>query len=671
MNCKRAVVSIVCAVLVIMSVPELALAQSGQYVCLKTRSNRFVASEHNNERAMSNRSSCGPWETVRLMDVNGPPLRSGDIVHVRTNRNTYWGARPDGSLRDNIARAQSYERFEIVKTGAARGSVILMADSISLRSVTFNRWVYDGGTGRVTASARSVGAGERFRLVAAASSMPAIPMCLRTRSNRFFSAVHGGVHVETNRTSCGAWERLAIVDIDGGALRTGDLVAIRTGRGTFFSARSDGTLRDNARVVQPWEQFEIRAHGASSGSVLNLGRRVSLRSMAHNRFIYDGGVGRARASSRSAGAGELFTVTGVPTVPFKGTSTYMPTYRKAQSHGKWPCPSGFRDPRNGGECWRCPSGYKRTIYAVTASNACEKYVGAHQMRARKHSRPRPGCPGGQFFDAWDWGWCWSCPSGTHRTVHHVNSWQACERRAYTTHHRASYLRKAGCRSGQFHDPRNGGECWSCPANYNRTVMAVTTGRACKLRGGGVCSSVFNTIKDLIPKSAAPGYLAGRCALSFTQGVVCKIPDILGAMGMPGGGIACKNTPPVVAEICGMFKLLYPGIHRIGACLQKAINAAITSGATFSPSGLTDSVCRSVGDVLGALAAVKLAKRLGIRIKGKMSSKFNVPQKLKDLMHRLSKARVIRWTGRAARYARNANMAATPFDKALQACIAAF
>jgi hypothetical protein len=43
--------------------------------------------------------------------------------------------------------------------------------------------------------------------------------------------------------------------------------------------------------------------------------------------------------------------------------------------------------------------------------------------------------------------------------------------------RIGYFMK-GCGNGAFYDPRNGGECWSCPPGFNRTWDPVTADRAC-------------------------------------------------------------------------------------------------------------------------------------------------------------------------------------------------
>jgi len=44
--------------------------------------------------------------------------------------------------------------------------------------------------------------------------------------------------------------------------------------------------------------------------------------------------------------------------------------------------------------------------------------------------------------------------------------------------KAKYHSKVGCKKGTFHDPRKGGECWSCPRGYSRSASAVTKKKAC-------------------------------------------------------------------------------------------------------------------------------------------------------------------------------------------------
>ncbi len=168
---------------------------------------------------------------------------------------------------------------------------------------------------------------------------------------------------------------------------------------------------------------------------------------------------------------------------------------KAKYHKNVGCSGArvFYDPRNGGECWRCPSGYGRTLAAVTAKNACAKGVLGKTARASyvgKH-----GCTGkGVFYDPRKGGQCWSCPKGYDRGVSAVTSSNACYRPVAAAHAKATFRSRAGCPRGGFYDIGRG-ECWSCNAGYDRSVLPVTGSRACVaarhcgkglIEIGGVC-----------------------------------------------------------------------------------------------------------------------------------------------------------------------------------------
>lgn len=164
-----------------------------------------------------------------------------------------------------------------------------------------------------------------------------------------------------------------------------------------------------------------------------------------------------------------------------------PVTRKAVYVRNAACKDGaFFDPREGGECWTCPPGTIRSLAAVTADNAC--YIPAHDelRRAERHQNTiwAWDCKDGKFWDGWDGGACWSCPSGFNRTANHINSDGACSRAIGEVHRKATFRNKFGvaaCGSDSFFDPRNGGECWSCPANHNRTAAPVDADDACAER----------------------------------------------------------------------------------------------------------------------------------------------------------------------------------------------
>jgi hypothetical protein len=92
-----------------------------------------------------------------------------------------------------------------------------------------------------------------------------------------------------------------------------------------------------------------------------------------------------------------------------------------------------------------------------------------------------GCKKGEIWDPINGGECWTC-SGKQRTIFAVTSNKACEKPAGESLKKASLKSKNAfsCAKGTFFDPRKGGECWSCPSGYSRTLAAVTAGDACVL-----------------------------------------------------------------------------------------------------------------------------------------------------------------------------------------------
>lgn len=145
------------------------------------------------------------------------------------------------------------------------------------------------------------------------------------------------------------------------------------------------------------------------------------------------------------------------------------------------CAAGsFFDPRNGGECWSCPSNYHRTAYAVTDAKACSKLQAETFAKAQFHKKT--GCDGREFLDPRNGGECWECPTDRpRRTAYAVTDDKACATKEILGEKlsAAKFKGKSNCSGSEFRDPRNGGECWSCPNEHpRRTANAVTDDKAC-------------------------------------------------------------------------------------------------------------------------------------------------------------------------------------------------
>lgn len=155
--------------------------------------------------------------------------------------------------------------------------------------------------------------------------------------------------------------------------------------------------------------------------------------------------------------------------------------------GFFDCPDGsFRDPIKGGQCWQCPAGMERSWKPVTDKDAAclvPHRGGLLYKHANKVFDDSFSCPAGSFYDPRNGGECWTCPAGFNRTAHGVDKYNAC----FKANHYQPVQKHGtiGCPVGTFNDPRKGGECWSCPRGYRRTANAVTDGNAC------VTGDVFN------------------------------------------------------------------------------------------------------------------------------------------------------------------------------------
>lgn len=138
------------------------------------------------------------------------------------------------------------------------------------------------------------------------------------------------------------------------------------------------------------------------------------------------------------------------------------------------CPKGtFADL---GSCWVCPTGYVRSARKITHERACQKNVPDRTGPATFLGAVK--CPSGSFKDGRNGGECWSCPAGYGRTAAKVDQWNACGKIGKKA--TSAIFKGRQCPDQDaFRDPRNGGECWKCPEDYNRTANAVTGKAACK------------------------------------------------------------------------------------------------------------------------------------------------------------------------------------------------
>ena len=104
------------------------------------------------------------WERMQLIDVDGPPLVTGDQLLIRVHRGTYLGDRPGGRLRDDLTRPETWEVFVIERRDAEPSDVLdTSGRQVALRA-SHGGYVSVRGTGVAHARAEAAGPEQTFTL---------------------------------------------------------------------------------------------------------------------------------------------------------------------------------------------------------------------------------------------------------------------------------------------------------------------------------------------------------------------------------------------------------------------------------------------------------------------------------------------------------------------------
>ena len=261
------------------------------------------------------------------------------------------------------------------------------------------------------------------------------------------------------------------------------------------------------------------------------------------------------------------------------------------------CPQGFLDPRNGGECWECPAGFNRTIFSVTAANACEAALPATFSSAVRHGRA--DCEAGDVTDPRNGGECWRCPPGLVRTWSPVDGPAACGQPGgvFDRKQPATFIKRVGCNQGEFSDI---GWCWTCPSGAVRDVAHIESNRACvvpaktelrhaTLIGRVACGRLDERACAIVGRNSCdPGLV------EFDN--VCRTS---GDCGTEGKRRCLAGEPGTWEPLTGCAITLVPtnNICTRPACGRLDEQACAIVGRDICDPGLVefDSVCRTSGD----------------------------------------------------------------------------
>ena len=117
------------------------------------------------------------------------------------------------------------------------------------------------------------------------------------------------------------------------------------------------------------------------------------------------------------------------------------------------------------------------------------------------------CPPPQFADPRNGGECWSCPAGFGRSFEPVTADRACQKAILVgPFSKATFHNTIQCLPPNFYDPRNGGECWKCPDKTVRTIAPVDSSEACEVpQAPGTLHDTIDptTVDSGKPKTTGP------------------------------------------------------------------------------------------------------------------------------------------------------------------------
>jgi hypothetical protein len=306
---------------------DQALVVSG--VTLRTNlGSKYVGAQNNGGGAViATATTAQGWETFQFDDLNGGSLVSGDSVRIKAGGGQYFQALNGGGSSLNAAstNAGDWETFKLVK--ASGSGVVVSGDVVGLQAFS-GAWVsaQNGGGGSVFAYGASLGDWEKFK-IAGLPSAPVTPtpvtvanVVFRTQGAGTFLGAqnNGGGAVLASATAAQGWETFSLVDVNGGALVSGDTVNVKAGGGQFLRALNGGggAVDFTATAAQGWEAFQI-VKVSGSGTIVT-GDAVGLKASTGSWVSAQNGGGSTVSAAGAALQGWETFVIGVGSVPSDG-----------------------------------------------------------------------------------------------------------------------------------------------------------------------------------------------------------------------------------------------------------------------------------------------------------------------------------------------------------------
>ncbi|MCL2913013.1 neutral/alkaline non-lysosomal ceramidase N-terminal domain-containing protein [Shewanella corallii] len=227
-------------------------------------------------------------------------IRHGDLIGLRTGNGHYISAPGNGDLDANRPHFRAWEQFRLVNLSNPAGCW-QSTDAIALYHPSSQKFVAAEPTGQAVAKWGAINAWETFGLTLIEEKLKHSQISLLSSHGTYVSADQaGGGPVFANQGHMLKWERFQLRTLEpdnlSNCVRSGDRISLRTDKGHFFSARSQGDLLADGKRLAEWEKFTLHNHTRSG--CLQYGDSISLQS-THGKYMMADANGPKKVSAGS------------------------------------------------------------------------------------------------------------------------------------------------------------------------------------------------------------------------------------------------------------------------------------------------------------------------------------------------------------------------------------
>lgn len=148
----------------LLNAPSSVEAKGETVLCLETQKRSYISAHRDKKIVNATGKLCRGWERVKIIDINGGKLVSGDKIHIQAHHGQYLSVHPRGII-STTPNKKSWETITIVKTGGSKSNLIKAQDRVAFKTV-HKTWIYakNGGNGDLLGNSTKRSKNAEFRM---------------------------------------------------------------------------------------------------------------------------------------------------------------------------------------------------------------------------------------------------------------------------------------------------------------------------------------------------------------------------------------------------------------------------------------------------------------------------------------------------------------------------